>query len=182
MIAGERTEAATASLDELDLKLIRILQDNPRAPYSTIARLSDVHESTVKRRIDDLLAREIILPAMIANIHQLGYRTRATIMLKVDVNCMSEVAERIRDFSETAYVSIAAGRYNVSCMVVVRTLEDLNTFLSDRIGPLPGVNDVEVVVNTRVLKAFANWRLPVDELLNEDTPPPPQHLPGDVTG
>lgn len=181
MTAAERTKDTTASLDELDLKLIRILQDNPRAPYSTIARLSDVHESTVKRRIDDLIARQIIFPAMIANIYELGYRTRATIMLKVEVNHMTEVAESIRDFPETAYVSIAAGRYNISCMIVVRTLEDLNTFLAERIGSLEGVNDVEVVVNTRVLKAFANWRLPIDELLGAEALDAEAVLPEDFT-
>lgn len=166
MIAGDRPRAASTSVDELDLKLIRILQDNPRAPYSTIARLSDVHESTVKRRIDDLIAREIIFPAMIANVQALGYGTRATIMLKVDVKHLNEVAERISEFPETAYVSIAAGRFNINCLIAVPALEDLNVFLTDRIGSLEGVNDVEVVVNTRVLKAFANWRLPIDQLLD----------------
>lgn len=158
------------SLDALDLRLIRFLQDNPRAPYSTIARLSGVHETTVKRRVDDLIARRIIQPAMIPNIYRLGYRTRATIMLKVDLQHMNAIAEQLRSYPETAFVAIAAGRYNVSCFVVVQSLSALTRFLVERIAPLEGVRDTEVAVVPRVLKAFADWRIPIEELMNGDTP------------
>jgi DNA-binding Lrp family transcriptional regulator len=158
------------SLDALDLRLIRYLQDNPRASYSTIARLSGVHETTVKRRVDDLIARRIIQPAMIANIYRLGYKTRATIMLKVDLKHLNDIAEQLRAYPETAFVGIAAGRYNVSCLVVVPTLSALTRFLVERIAPLEGVRDTEVAVVPRILKLYADWRIPIEELMNGDHP------------
>ena len=154
------------SIDRLDLRLIRCLQDNPRAPYSTVARLVGVSETTVKRRVDDLIANRVIQPAMIPNIFRLGYRTRARIGLKVELDRMMAIAEELRGFSETTGVEIAVGRFNITCFVVVQSLDALMRFMVERIAPLDGVRDVEVMVVPRVLKVFADWRVP-DELLLE---------------
>lgn len=152
------------SIDLVDLRLIRCLQDNPRAPYSTIARLVGVSETTVKRRVDDLIANRIIQPAMIANMYRLGYRTRATIGLNVDLTRMMDIAEELRLFPETTSVTLTAGRFNITCFVVMRTLEELTRFTIERLAPIEGVHNVEIMVVPRVLKVFADWRIPIDEI------------------
>jgi Lrp/AsnC family transcriptional regulator for asnA, asnC and gidA len=158
------------SIDRLDLRLIRCLQDNPRAPYSTIARLVGVSETTVKRRVDDLIANRIIQPAMIPNMYRLGYRTRARIGLKVELDRMMEVAEVLRRFPETTGVETTVGRFHITCFVVMQSLDALTRFMVERVAPIEGVRDVEVMIVPRVLKVFADWRLP-DEALTEPEDP-----------
>jgi Lrp/AsnC family transcriptional regulator, regulator for asnA, asnC and gidA len=156
------------SLDQVDLQLIRYLQDNPRAPYSTIARLIGVSETTVKRRVDDLIANRVIQPAMIPNIYRLGYRTRARIGLKVEFDHMMDIAEELRKLPETTGVEITVGRFHITCFVVLQSLDALTRFLIERIAPMDGVKDVEIMVVPRVLKVFADWRVPDDLMLDGD--------------
>jgi Lrp/AsnC family transcriptional regulator, regulator for asnA, asnC and gidA len=147
-------------VDDIDLRIIRCLQDDPRAPYATVARLTGVSETTVKRRVDDLIARRIIRPAMIANIYRLGYRTRATIGLKVELKHMVAVAEALRALPETAYVAFTSGEYNVTCLVAVQSLEALTRFMLEEIAPIEGITETQVMVVPRILKSFADWRVP----------------------
>ena len=44
-----------ASVDATDFRLIRCLQENPRASYATIARITGLSETTVRRRVDALI-------------------------------------------------------------------------------------------------------------------------------
>jgi Lrp/AsnC family transcriptional regulator, regulator for asnA, asnC and gidA len=156
------------SVDAVDLRIIRFLQDDPRAPYSTIARLVGLSETTVKRRIDDLIARRIIRPAMIANIYRLGYRTRATIGLKVAPKRIVQVAEELRLLPETAYVAFTSGEYNVTCLVAVPSLDALTRFMIETIATIDGINETQVMVVPRIIKSFADWRVPVEQRLGDD--------------
>lgn len=154
------------SIDSLDLRIIRCLQDNPRAPYSTIARLIGVSETTIKRRVDDLIESRVIQPAIIPNMYRLGFRTRARIGFKVDLEHLLDVAEQLRTFPETTGVEITFGRFNVTCFVVMQSMEALTRFMVERIPSIEGIRDCEMMVVPRVLKVFADWRVP-DELLLE---------------
>lgn len=154
------------TLDALDLRLIRCLQDNPRAPYSTIARITGVSETTVKRRVDDLIANNVIQPAMIANMYRLGYRTRAWLCLKVDLDRMLPIAQELSSLPETTGVTIASGRFNVTAFIVTKSLDSLTSFLAERVAPIDGIRDFEVMIVPRVLKVFNDWRVP-DELVHE---------------
>ena len=155
-------------IDALDLKLIRCLQDNPRAPYSTVARLTGVSETTVKRRVDDLIADQIIRPVMVANMYRLGYRTRAFIGLKVDLRQMMNIVTQLRSYPETTSVTITAGRHNVTCFVVLQTLDSLTRFMLERIAPLDGILDTEITVVPRVVKVFADWKVPEDAFIEDE--------------
>ena len=42
-------------MDSLDLKIVKILQSNGRAPNATIARECEVSEGTIRRRLKHLL-------------------------------------------------------------------------------------------------------------------------------
>lgn len=156
------------SVDKIDLRIIRCMQDNPRAPYSTIARLIGVSETTIKRRIDDLIENRVMQPVIVPNMYRLGYRTRARLGFKVELDRMLEVAEALRDFPETTGVEISMGRFNVTCFVVMQSQEALTRFLVERIAPIKGIRDHEVMVVPRVLKVFADWRVPDDLLIESE--------------
>jgi hypothetical protein len=81
---------------------------------------------------------------------------------------MLEVAETLRDFPETTGVEISMGRFNVTCFVVMQSQEALTRFLVERIAPIKGIRDHEVMVVPRVLKVFADWRVPDDLLIESE--------------
>ena len=158
------------SIDRVDLRLIRYLQDHPRASYSMVARETGVSETTVRRRVEQLTESRVITHAVIPNIYRLGYRTRATIALKVELGRMVEIAETIRAMPEVAFVSLTTGRWDLTFFVVLPSLDALMHFMIERISPIPGIRESETLVTPRVLKVFADWRVPVDALLDNHDP------------
>lgn len=151
------------SVDLLDLRLIRCLQENPRASYATIARITGVSETTVRRRVEALIEDAVLTPAMLPDLHWLGYRTSAMIGVKTELGQMEKIAEQIRDFPEVTFVGLATGRYDILFFVAQPSLEALTRFMVDRIAPIPGIRETETFVTPRVMKVLGDWRVPIDE-------------------
>jgi Lrp/AsnC family transcriptional regulator, regulator for asnA, asnC and gidA len=151
-------------VDDVDLRLIRCLQDNPRAPYSSIARLTGVSETTVKRRVDALIASGVIMTAVFPNPRRLGYDIQANVGIRTVPTQTHDIALVLREMPEVAFVSVTLGKFDINSYVVTPSMKALTELVTQRMSQIPGVVATETSVSARVYKAFANWRVPLNEL------------------
>ena len=63
-----------ASIDELDRRIIQLLQKDGRASNTLLARSAQVSEGTVRRRLKRLIGEGIVKIAVTPNLQLLGYR------------------------------------------------------------------------------------------------------------
>jgi DNA-binding Lrp family transcriptional regulator len=147
------------TISATDLRLIRCLQDDPRASYATIARRLEMSETTVRRRVEGLINSKTITPALIFDFSSFGYNSAAVIQVRVDAACLTSAAQQLSEFTEIAWVGLSLGQYNVVAFVMERTIDDLMQFTIDRIATIEGVRDYEVAVIPRFLKYFSDWRV-----------------------
>ena len=82
-------------MDELDRKIIQILQENGRASNARIARDVGVSEGTVRRRLQSLLQEGIIKVVALPDPEVLGYNTEALVGIQVDPDKIDEVARQL---------------------------------------------------------------------------------------
>ena len=61
-------------MDELDRRIIKLLQVNGRASNAKIAREVGVSEGTVRRRLRHLIQGDVIRVIAVPNLEQMGYR------------------------------------------------------------------------------------------------------------
>lgn len=155
------------SISSIDLELIRCLQDNPRASYAQISRITGVSETTTRRRIDALIESHVITPSIQPNLHLLGYQTSAMVGLKTELDQMDAIARKIRDFPEVTFVGLTTGRFDVMFFVAQSSLAALTDFMVERIAPIDGIKQTETLVTPRVLKVLGDWRVPVDQQLDD---------------
>lgn len=146
-------QSTSNSVDDLDLALIRRLQQDPRASYTAMARLIGVSEATVRRRVRALFASGVIWSAVVTDFDTLGLAIRSMVGLKTDLDTMAAVADKLREYPEVSYVALMLGRYNVVFYTAHASLEDLTSFLAERVADLPGIRETEVMVAARTLKA-----------------------------
>ena len=147
-----------------DRRLVRELQENPRASYAAIARRLNASETTISRRIDALISSENISIAVVPDLHQLGYVTSAYVGLKLDLLRLQSVSEEIASMLEVTFTAITTGRYDFMFFVAERTLDDLNRFLSTQIAPMQGVRNIEPILTPSMFKGLSrDWRVPMDE-------------------
>ncbi|WP_068087539.1 Lrp/AsnC family transcriptional regulator [Polycladidibacter stylochi] len=125
--------------DDLDRKLIAILQANAREPVSAIARKLDVARSTVQERISRLERSGVIAgyTAILGDLEE-GQKLQALVMLSVSQQHSRELVKQLESFPEIKSCVTISGEFDVFLVVEPNRLEDLDDILDD-IAEIPGV-------------------------------------------
>ena len=82
-------------LDELDRKIVGILQYDGRIPYTTIAEKLDVTEGAVRRRVKRMMESGKLQIVAVAEPEELGLTEGGMIGINIEANKISEVGEAI---------------------------------------------------------------------------------------
>ncbi|MBI4234406.1 MAG: Lrp/AsnC family transcriptional regulator [Chloroflexi bacterium] len=139
-------------MDELDRKIVAILQTNGRASNARIAREVEVSEGTVRRRLKRLVQDGVIKVVAIPDPERLGYRTEALVGIQVDPDKIDAVANRLMDLKEAQWVAVTTGAFDVFLWVTLASSDDLGNFLKSKVGPIAGVRRTETFVSLSVRK------------------------------
>ena len=139
-------------MDELDRKIIALLQKDGRASNAGIARGVGVSEGTVRRRLKRLVQDEYIRVVALLDPGKMGYTTEAIIGVQVDPDKVDQVADDLADLDEVNWVAVTTGSYDVFAWVTLLSSEALGIFLRTRVGIIPGVNRTETFVTLAVKK------------------------------
>ena len=91
----ESSQNAFPKLDELDLILIRELQQDARVNYLALASKLGVSHSTVSRRLTKLIDRRVIGIAAIIDHSALGYANTVVFAIKVAPGMVDAVAGQL---------------------------------------------------------------------------------------
>ena len=139
-------------MDELDRRIISLLQMDGRASNAKIAREVGVSEGTVRRRLRRLIQDDVVKVIAVPNLEKLGYATTALIGLQTGPGKSDTVAESIAGLDEAHYVAITTGAYDVFIWAGLESAESLGTFLRTKIGTIDGVQRTETFVNLAIKK------------------------------
>ncbi|MBI4337132.1 MAG: Lrp/AsnC family transcriptional regulator [Chloroflexi bacterium] len=139
-------------MDELDRKIIGILQENGRASNARIAREVGVSEGTVRRRLKRLVQDGIIKVIAMPDPARLGYATEAIVGVQVDPDKIDTVANALSSLKECQWVSVTTGAFDVFAWAILPSPEHLGNFLKNTVGTIPGVRRTETFVNLSVRK------------------------------
>lgn len=141
-------------LDELDDKIIAMLQADGRATNAGIARAVDVSEGTVRRRLKRLVDEEYIRVVGLLDPAKMGLAAEALIGVQVDPDKTDKVSEDLASLEEINWVSITTGSFDIFAWATLETSQDLGIFLRTKVGTIQGVRRTETFVNLMVKKRW----------------------------
>ena len=139
-------------MDELDRKIIEILQLDGRASNARIAREVGVSEGTVRRRLRRLIEDNVVKIIAVPNLDKMGYSTAALIGLQTAPGQLDAVADHLSEMKQVHYVAITTGAFDVFAWVGMTSTEDLGVFLRSQVGTITGVTRTETFVNLSIKK------------------------------
>ena len=140
------------SLDDLDKRILKLLQFNGRLSFADLSRELDVAEATVRFRVNRLVNEGVITRfAALLDPAKVGMKVSGAILLKIDPTYLEEACKQLVSFSETQYLFQSTGEYDVVSVIVARDMEHLNNLIK-KTKIIPGVKDARVSVTTRFLK------------------------------
>ncbi len=140
------------ALDAAELALLSVLGQDGRAGYPELARASGLSESTARRRLDRMRDAGALYLDVELVPSTLGFEAEATLMLTAAPARLAEVGAALAGQTEVAFAAAVTGAANLTAAVVCRDTEALYTFLTERIGSVPGIHQVEVIPTLRNLK------------------------------
>jgi Lrp/AsnC family transcriptional regulator for asnA, asnC and gidA len=134
-------------MDELDMKIVEILQEDGRASNAGIARSVGVSEGTVRRRLKRLVQEDFIQVVALLDPSKMGFESQALVGVQVDPDKIDRVADAIAELAEISWVAVTTGSYDVFAWATLPSAEALGIFLRTKVGTIPGVRRTETFVN-----------------------------------
>jgi len=139
-------------IDELDRKLMMELQKSGRESCVDIASTLGVVEGTVRKRVKNLLDRNIMKIVAIPNLRELGYNFISIMGLQVRMADLRKVAENLAQKPNVCYLAFVTGRYDLMAIIMTRSSEELSHFIEKEISAVPSILRTETFVNLDVIK------------------------------
>ncbi|MGH2617748.1 MAG: Lrp/AsnC family transcriptional regulator [Thermomicrobiales bacterium] len=153
-----------ADLDELDLQIIRLLQEDGRFSNVAIARRTGVSEPTVRKRVERMIQDGIIRVTAVLNPRTAGYNAGAIIGIRTYPGRAQEVAEQLLPLNEVVYLGYITGRFDLLVELLLPDEEQMLTFLTRRLGDFPGIDTIETFHILRADKINYDWKLPEERV------------------
>ena len=139
-------------MDNLDKRIITLLQEDGTATNAGIARQVGVSEETVRRRLKRLVADEYIRVVALPDPKKLGFNSEVLIGIQVEADKIDVIGDTLASFDEINWVSITTGSFDIFVWATLRTSEELSNFLRGKVGTVPGVRKMETFMSLAIKK------------------------------
>jgi DNA-binding Lrp family transcriptional regulator len=146
---------ASTVLSPDDQVLMSELASDGRASYADLASATHWHESTVRRRVDELRAAGVLYLDVDVDETAFGIRTQATLWMSVTPARLAAVGTALAQHPEIPFVAATTGTSNLIATVLCQDDQGLYRYLTERIAALDGVTALEVVPTIRNVKRAA---------------------------
>ena len=134
------------SIDVLDMKIIKSMQENARKTYRAIAMETGVSEATVKNRINDLLREGVIKRfTVVLDYYKLGRAIKSFIGLRVQPAKFHEIREHLINHPDVHVLYRTSGDVDLLAEVIFEKMDDLNAFLEQELA-LEGIVGTVVTI------------------------------------
>lgn len=138
--------------DEIDLKIIKALQQDGRLALAQIAKQLNVSPGMIRVRYNRLMEAGVLRIVAITNPLRMGYNTMALIGIKTIGEKLLEVADQVAALEEVIYLIIISGAYDIMAEVVCRDQQHLFKFLTERLYKIDGVRESESFIHMKIVK------------------------------
>lgn len=140
--------AKNYELDDTDRKILDLLIQDAKTPYTEIARKVHVSGGTVHVRMARLEELGIVKGSTLKIDYQkLGYGVNAFLgiyLLKSSV--YASVAQQLRAIPEVVSIHFTTGAYGIFARLVCRDTQHLRDVLHDQMQPIEGIERTETLI------------------------------------
>lgn len=146
-------------IDELDVKILRIISQNARTPFKEVAEQCGVSRAAIHQRVQQMVEDGVITGSgFYVNPKKLGYNLCVFIGISLEKGTLyKQVTKELEKILEVVECHFTLGNYNMLIKLYAHDDAHLLDLLSNKIQAIPGV------ANTTTLTAL-------DESINRVLP------------
>lgn len=144
-------------LDDLDRKIVNLMQRDGRISGSDAAKIVDTSEATFRRRLERLLEEGVIRIVAVPDPIKVGVGNIAVLMIHADPYKVSEVCDKLAVMKEIRFVGHMSGVYNVIAEAWFHSTEEMAEFLQAKLTQVSGIQKVDVSQALEMVKYAYDW-------------------------
>jgi len=147
-------------LDDVDLRIINLLQEDSRLSYNKIARKLGISVGTAYNRIKSLEERGVVKGyTVLVDMAKVGYNLTALILIQAEGKHLLDVENEIAKMNNVVSVYDITGDFDIAVIARFKDRDSLNQFIKSLLG-LPYVKRTVTNVVLNVVKEDLKLKIP----------------------
>ncbi len=136
-------------LDNTDLKILEILRDDAKKPYTEVAKKVNVSQGTVHVRMGKMEEAGIIdRTTLKINYAKLGFDITAFIGIYLEKSALYEqVLSRLKEIPEIINIHYTTGNYSMFVKIYCRDTNHLKEVLHEKMQQVEGIERTETMIS-----------------------------------
>ena len=130
-------------IDAVDSKMINLLQKDGRISNIEIAKQLAVSEATVRSRLKRLIDEEYIQIVAVSNPLKLGFKVTGDLYIHVEMKKINSIVDELKKIKDLWYIVVTTGKTNINAEFIVKTWDDLNDLIINKISKIDGIIQIE---------------------------------------
>lgn len=136
-------------IDNTDLKILEILRDDAKKPFTEVARRVNVSQGTVHVRMTKLEEAGIVEKTTLKlNYARLGYDITAFIGIFLEKSALyDQVVAKLKEIQEITSIHYTTGNYSMFVKIHCRDTNHLKEVLHDKMQQVDGIERTETMIS-----------------------------------
>ena len=136
-------------IDNTDLKILEILMQDAKRPYTEVARKVNVSQGTVHVRMNKMEEAGILDKTTLRiNYAKLGYDITAFIGIYLEKSALyDKVLAKLKDIPEITNIHYTTGNYSMFVKIHCRDTNHLKEVLHDKMQQVEGIERTETMIS-----------------------------------
>ena len=136
-------------IDEIDRKILSLLMQDSKIPYTEIAKQIHVSGGTVHVRMNKLTKMGIVQGFNIVVDHdKLGFDITAFLGIFLDKSSLyDDVVRQLKEIPEIVAAHYTTGNYSIFAKLICRDTDHLRKVLHDKIQQINGIQRTETFIS-----------------------------------
>ena len=144
-------------LDQIDCRMIELLQKDGRISNTDLAKEIGISEATVRTRLNRLINEEYIQIVAVSNPIKLGFKIVGNIRIHVEIKKMEKIIRELKKLKPLWFIVQTTGGTGIDTEFVVKSLDELNELIFEKINKIDGVVRTETTLFLKYLKRHYDW-------------------------
>ncbi len=143
--------------DEIDLRIIELLQQDGRMPIQDIATAVDITPSAVRKRIQRMEDADIMRIVAVTDFNAAGFELLLAIAIEVENRRSEEVANELAELPQVFSVNLTTGVHDLDILVGVKNFAELSQFMHEELPKVKGIARLVPGITVDVLRYESGW-------------------------
>lgn len=147
----------TDAIDQLDCKIVRLLQLDGRMSYKAMAKELNVSEFTARKRLKRLIDAKVIEIVAVSAPSKIGYDIFGNLKIKIDLKKTNLVLDKLCKMDAFVWVGLYTGSMDIDADFVVRSMAELDELIIEKVSKIDGIISTETSLMVKLVKDKHDW-------------------------